>query len=71
MSVELYETHVAAEEVDHLAQIARLLILRIGEVYRGTARIITKRDPQTVDNFLGRGCGGGSLVTAKARCQSV
>lgn len=24
MSVELYETHVAAEEVDHLAQIARL-----------------------------------------------
>jgi DinB superfamily len=25
MSVELYETHVAAEEVDHLAQIARLL----------------------------------------------
>jgi hypothetical protein len=25
MAVELYETHVAAEEVDHLAQIARLL----------------------------------------------
>jgi len=25
MSVELYETHVAAEEVDHLAQISRLL----------------------------------------------
>jgi len=25
LSVELYETHVAAEEVDHLAQIARLL----------------------------------------------
>jgi hypothetical protein len=25
MSVELYETHVAADEVDHLAQIARLL----------------------------------------------
>jgi hypothetical protein len=25
MSVQLYETHVAAEEVDHLAQIARLL----------------------------------------------
>jgi hypothetical protein len=25
MSVELYETHVAAEEVDHLAQIARML----------------------------------------------
>ena len=25
MSVELYETHVSAEEVDHLAQIARLL----------------------------------------------
>jgi hypothetical protein len=25
MSVELYETHVAAEEVDHMAQIARLL----------------------------------------------
>jgi hypothetical protein len=25
MSVELYETHVAAEEVDHLAQVARLL----------------------------------------------
>ena len=25
ISVELYETHVAAEEVDHLAQIARLL----------------------------------------------
>jgi DinB superfamily len=25
MSVELYETHVAGEEVDHLAQIARLL----------------------------------------------
>jgi hypothetical protein len=25
MSVELYETHVAAEEVDHLAPIARLL----------------------------------------------
>jgi DinB superfamily len=25
MTVELYETHVAAEEVDHLAQIARLL----------------------------------------------
>jgi hypothetical protein len=25
MSVELYETHVAAEEVDHLAQLARLL----------------------------------------------
>lgn len=25
MSIELYETHVAAEEVDHLAQIARLL----------------------------------------------
>ena len=25
MSLELYETHVAAEEVDHLAQIARLL----------------------------------------------
>ena len=24
MSIELYETHVAAEEVDHLAQIARL-----------------------------------------------
>jgi hypothetical protein len=24
MSVELYETHIAAEEVDHLAQIARL-----------------------------------------------
>ena len=24
MSLELYETHVAAEEVDHLAQIARL-----------------------------------------------
>jgi DinB superfamily len=24
MSVELYETHVAAEEVDHLAQVARL-----------------------------------------------
>ncbi len=24
-AVELYETHVAAEEVDHLAQIARLL----------------------------------------------
>ena len=24
MSVELYETHVAAEEVDHLAQIGRL-----------------------------------------------
>jgi hypothetical protein len=24
LSVELYETHVAAEEVDHLAQIARL-----------------------------------------------
>ena len=27
MSVELYETHVAAEEVDLLAQNARLLIL--------------------------------------------
>ena len=25
MSVELYETHVAAEDVDHLAQIARLI----------------------------------------------
>jgi hypothetical protein len=25
MSVELYEAHVAAEEVDHLAQMARLL----------------------------------------------
>ena len=25
LSVELYETHMAAEEVDHLAQIARLL----------------------------------------------
>lgn len=25
MSIELYETHVAAEEVDHLAQIARLI----------------------------------------------
>jgi hypothetical protein len=25
VSVELYETHVAAEEVDHLAQIARLV----------------------------------------------
>jgi DinB superfamily len=25
MTVELYETHVAAEEVDHLAQIARLV----------------------------------------------
>jgi hypothetical protein len=25
LSVELYQTHVAAEEVDHLAQIARLL----------------------------------------------
>ena len=25
LSVELYEIHVAAEEVDHLAQIARLL----------------------------------------------
>jgi hypothetical protein len=25
MSLELYETHVAAEEVDHLAQLARLL----------------------------------------------
>lgn len=25
MSIELYETHVAAEEVDHLAQVARLL----------------------------------------------
>lgn len=25
MTIELYETHVAAEEVDHLAQIARLL----------------------------------------------
>jgi DinB superfamily len=25
LSVELYETHVAAEEVDHLAQIARLM----------------------------------------------
>jgi hypothetical protein len=25
LSLELYETHVAAEEVDHLAQIARLL----------------------------------------------
>ncbi|HEV8653754.1 MAG TPA: hypothetical protein VG276_31230 [Actinomycetes bacterium] len=25
LSVELYETHVAAEEADHLAQIARLL----------------------------------------------
>jgi hypothetical protein len=25
MSVEVYETHVAAEEVGHLAQIARLL----------------------------------------------
>ena len=25
MSVELYETHVAAEEVDHLGQVARLL----------------------------------------------
>lgn len=25
MSIELYETHVAAEEVDHLAQIARLM----------------------------------------------
>jgi hypothetical protein len=25
MPVELYETHMAAEEVDHLAQIARLL----------------------------------------------
>jgi hypothetical protein len=25
LTVELYETHVAAEEVDHLAQIARLL----------------------------------------------
>ena len=25
LSIELYETHVAAEEVDHLAQIARLL----------------------------------------------
>jgi hypothetical protein len=25
MSLELYETHVAAEEIDHLAQIARLL----------------------------------------------
>jgi len=24
-TVELYETHVAAEEVDHLAQVARLL----------------------------------------------
>jgi hypothetical protein len=26
MSVELYESHVAAEEVDHLAQLSRLLI---------------------------------------------
>jgi hypothetical protein len=25
LTVELYETHVAAEEVDYLAQIARLL----------------------------------------------
>jgi hypothetical protein len=25
LTVELYETHVAAEEIDHLAQIARLL----------------------------------------------
>jgi hypothetical protein len=25
LTVELYEAHVAAEEVDHLAQIARLL----------------------------------------------
>jgi hypothetical protein len=25
ISIELYETHVAAEEIDHLAQIARLL----------------------------------------------
>jgi hypothetical protein len=25
LTLELYETHVAAEEVDHLAQIARLL----------------------------------------------
>ena len=25
LTMELYETHVAAEEVDHLAQIARLL----------------------------------------------
>jgi hypothetical protein len=25
LTVELYETHVAAEEVDHLAQVARLL----------------------------------------------
>jgi hypothetical protein len=27
MSIELYETHVAAEEVDHLAQIARLPLI--------------------------------------------
>lgn len=26
MSVELYESHVAAEEVDHLAQLSRLLV---------------------------------------------
>jgi hypothetical protein len=25
VTVELYETHVAAEEVDHLAQVGRLL----------------------------------------------
>jgi hypothetical protein len=25
VTVELYETHVAAEEVEHLAQVARLL----------------------------------------------
>jgi hypothetical protein len=25
VTVELYETHVASEDVDHLAQIARLL----------------------------------------------
>jgi len=25
MTIELYESHVAAEEVDHLAQLSRLL----------------------------------------------
>lgn len=30
MTIELYETHVAAEDVDHLAQIARLIAARQG-----------------------------------------
>jgi hypothetical protein len=72
MSVELYETHVAAEEVDLLAQNARLLILLIGqrpiEVPPGSSQSVTHR--LWITSWAG-GYGGGSLVTAVARCQSV